>query len=267
MSIGAPKLRLLAEEAARRGGQVIADRLLIERTIEVKNGTDLVTDADQASEAAILAYLREQRPTDSLLAEESGLSAAGGLQWIIDPLDGTANYARSIPHFCVSVGVTGPQGLLAGAVFDPQRDELFSAAQGQGATLNGRPIKATDVSALDRAMLCTGFPHDMRLQPEPAAALLNRLLRRARGVLRMGATALDLAYVACGRYDGHFQHGVKPWDLAAGALLVTEAGGVVSALDGAAFDLQGGEIIACGAQLASALQDECRAALAELAAR
>jgi myo-inositol-1(or 4)-monophosphatase len=257
------ELRVSAEEAARRGGRVIAERLNRERVVEFKKGIDPVTDADRASEEEILGYLRGRHPDHSILAEESGLSSLpSGFRWVVDPLDGTANYARGVPHFCVSVAVEGPEGVLAGAVYEPLRDELFSAAKGEGATLNGRAIRVSEVPTLEKAMLCTGFPYDVRLRPEPSVPLLNRLITRAHGLLRMGAAALDLAYVACGRYDGHFQLGVYPWDIAAGSLLVTEAGGVCSGLDGKPLDLAGGNVIGSNPRIAAELKAEIAAVLA-----
>ncbi len=256
-------LRSTAEEAARRSGAILKERLATARQVDLKKEIDLVTDADRASEAALLAYLRERHPTHAILAEESGQSFSGELRWLVDPLDGTTNYAYGVPHYCVSVAVEGPQGLLAGAIYDPIRDELFSAGQGEGATLNGRPLRVRETTTLETSLLVTGFPFDVRLHPEPSASLVQRLLRRARGLLRLGSAALDLAYVAAGRLDAHFQVGLYPWDVGAGALLVKEAGGVLSRIDGSAFDLHTGDLIAAAPGIAEALQAECRAAVVD----
>ena len=262
------ELRASAEEAARLAGRILAERFGGRRTVEFKGGIDLVTDADRASEAALVAFLRGRYPNHAILAEESGLSQApGDLRWLVDPLDGTTNYAHRVPHFCVSVAVEGPQGLLAGAVYDPLRGELFSAARGQGAHLDGRPIAVSEASSLERALVCTGFPYDVRERPELPVGLFDRIIRKVQGVRRLGSAALDLAYVACGRFDGFFEVGLKPWDIAAGALLVAEAKGVVTRLDGAPLDLASGQVLAGGPALHRALQLECAAVIAEVAVR
>jgi myo-inositol-1(or 4)-monophosphatase len=252
-------LRRTAEEAARLAGRVLAERFQGERTIEFKrSANDLVTDADKASEEALLGFLRARHPGHAILAEESGASQGAGLRWLIDPLDGTTNYAHRVPHFCVSVAVDGPDGVLAGVVYDPMLDELFSAARGQGATLNGRPLRASDTREIGRALLCTGFPYDVRERPEGPVGLFNRFIRRAQGIRRTGSAALDLAYVAAGRFDGFFEFSLKPWDIGAGGLLVMEAGGVMSQIDGSAFDVMRGDVLASAPALAAELQEECR---------
>ncbi|MCI0569122.1 MAG: inositol monophosphatase [Myxococcaceae bacterium] len=258
-------LRAAAEEAARRAGRVLAERFGGERTIGFKGDIDLVTDADRASEAVLLGFLRERYPSHAVLAEESGEAQGVGFRWVVDPLDGTVNYAHRLPHFAVSVAVEGPGGLLAGVVFDPMRDELFSAGRGEGATLNGRPIRVSAEGALERALLCTGFPYDVHARPETPLALLAHFLTRAQGIRRLGSAALDLAYVAAGRYEGFFEVRLKPWDVAAGALLVMEAGGTVAQLGGGAFSLASGDVLACNAALAPRMKSECVAVMARLA--
>jgi myo-inositol-1(or 4)-monophosphatase len=253
-----------AETAARLGGAVLREVFDRARTIRYKGGIDLVTDADQASEAAVLGFLRKQHPAHAVLAEESGASGSGGHRWFVDPLDGTTNYAHRLPHFCVSVAVEGPEGLLAGAVYDPLRDELFSAARGQGATCNGLPLRPSEATELGRALLCTGFPYNVHQHPEGPMGLLQRFIRRAQGIRRMGSAALELAYVAAGRFDGYFEFGLKPWDIAAGALLVQEAGGLCLRIDGAPLDLVVGDVLACAPGLEGPLVGECRTFLAEL---
>ena len=258
------ELRATAEEAARCAGRVLAERFEGARTIEYKSGRhDLVTDADRAAEEALLRLLRERYPGHAILAEESGLSQGARMRWLVDPLDGTTNYAHRIPHFCTSVAVEGPDGLLAGAVYDAMRDELFSAARGQGATLNGRPLSTSAVQALDHALLSTGIPYYASLRPEAPVGLLTRVVRRAQGLRRMGSAALDLAYVAAGRFDGHFEFGLKPWDIAAGALLVREAGGVVTRIDGAPLDLAVGDMLACCPGIATELAAVCAGFVAD----
>ena len=256
------ELRASAEEAARLAGRILADLFAQARVIEWKGVIDLVTDADRASEAALLAFLRKRYPGHTVLAEESGLSAGQGpYRWLVDPLDGTTNYAHRVPHFCVSIGVEGPEGLLAGVVYEPLRDELFSAGRGQGARLNGQPLATSPTTLLEHALVCTGFPYDVRERPEVPMSLFAHFVRRVQGVRRMGSAALDLAYVAAGRFDAFFEAGLKPWDVAAGALLVTEAGGAVSRFDGAPLVLEGGQVLAAGQALHGALVREASVAL------
>jgi myo-inositol-1(or 4)-monophosphatase len=183
---------------------------------------------------------------------------------LIDPLDGTTNYSHRVPHFCVSVAVQGSGQLLAGAIYDPLRNELFSAARGRGATLNGSPLSVSSVQSIDRALLCTGFPYDVRERPEVPLGLFNRLIRHAQGVRRIGSAALDLAYVAAGRFDGFFEFGLKPWDIAAGALLVMEAGGTMTRVDGEPLDLSIGDVLACCPGIEEQLKTECSGFLAEI---
>jgi len=270
MSSGAEPLGVLlasAEEAARLGGEVLRDAFGDARTISYKGGIDLVTDADRASEAAVLGFLRSRHPGHAVLAEESGASGAGGYRWLVDPLDGTTNYAHRLPHFCVSVAVEGPEGLLAGAVYDPLRDELFLASRGRGATCNGVALRASDANELKRSLLCTGFPYNVHDHPEGPMGLLQRFIRKAQGIRRMGSAALEMAYVAAGRFDGYFEFGLKPWDIGAGALLVQEAGGLCRRIDGAPLDLAVGDVVACAPGLEGPLVGECQRFLAELGYR
>jgi myo-inositol-1(or 4)-monophosphatase len=253
-----------ALEAARRAGTVLADRFGGERTIRYKGGIDLVTDADHAAEKVMLELLEERFPDHAVLAEESGASRGSGFRWILDPLDGTTNYSHRVPHFCVSVAVESSDGLLVGVIHDPIRGEVFAASRGGGATLNGEPIRAADTTDLDAALLCTGFPYDVREKPEAPLGLFNRLIRCSQGVRRFGSAALDLAYVACGRFDGFFEFGLKPWDIAAGALLVQEAGGRVTRVDGEPLDLAVGDIIAAAPGLYERMRDETREFLREI---
>jgi myo-inositol-1(or 4)-monophosphatase len=253
-----------AEEGARKAGRVLADRFEGQRTVEYKGRIDLVTDADKAAEAELIGYVHHRFPDHTILSEESGLESRGELRWFIDPLDGTTNYSHRVPHFCVSVAVQGSGELLAGAIYDPLRDELFSAARGRGATLNGRPLSVSSVQSIDRALLCTGFPYDVRERPEVPLGLFNRLIRHAQGVRRIGSAALDLAYVAAGRFDGFFEFGLKPWDIAAGALLVMEAGGTITRVDGEPLDLAIGDVLACSPGIEEQLKTECSGFLAEI---
>jgi len=248
-----------AEEGARRSGQILRERLGRQRTIEYKGGIDLVTDADKASEKELLAFILGRHPAHAVLAEESGVTQGGSYRWLVDPLDGTTNYAHRLPIFSVSVAVEGPEGVVVGVVYDPMRDELFRAAKGRGAFLNGEPIRPSAVSAMDQALLCTGFPADVRENPAAPLGLFTRIIQQAQGVRRLGSAALDLAYVASGRFDGFFEFRLKPWDIGAGALICQEAGAVATRIDGAPFDVAVGDILAVTPGLAKELAAQCAA--------
>ena len=231
-----------AIQTARDAGRILAERF--GRTLEITNKSelDLVTESDLASERLIIERIKTYHPRHSILAEESGASSpvdqepGSEWRWIIDPLDGTTNYAHGYPCFCVSIGLEYNGRMEVGVVYDPMRDELFTAERGQGASLNGRRIQVSPVNSLSAALLCTGFPYDVRERSEFARHFANFIMN-AQGVRRDGAAALDLAYVACGRFDGFWEEGLKPWDVAAGSLLIQEAGGRVSKYDGAPLNI------------------------------
>jgi myo-inositol-1(or 4)-monophosphatase len=238
-------------EAARRGGLVLRQRFGGRRTIDYKGGIDLVTDADRASEEALLAFLAERHPGAAVLAEESGERGAAGsaLRFVVDPLDGTTNYAHGLPHFAVNVAALDGRGIAAGATWDPIRDEMFLAARGEGASCNGDPIHVSETPELVRALLCTGFPYDVHQNHEMPLRIFGEYMKRARAIRRFGSAALDLAYVACGRFDGFWEMRLKPWDLAPGILLVREAGGRVNDFDGGEEMLARGDICAANLDL------------------
>lgn len=244
-------LRAACAEAARLGGEVLREKWGTARTIEYKGGIDLVTDADRASEAAVLGFLTARFPGAAILAEESGASGAGagGLRFFVDPLDGTTNYAHGVPHFAVNVAVADAAGLAAGATLDPLRGEAYGAARGRGATLNGEAIGNSGRTELRGALLVTGFPYDVQQRPDEPLRLFGEFLRRARAVRRFGAAALDLAYVAAGRFDGFWELRLKPWDVAAGILIAREAGALVTDLAGGDRMLESGDIVACAPAL------------------
>lgn len=233
----------VAVTAAKAAGAVLVRKQHEVRKIDFKDAAhfDLVTDADKASEAAILEVLRAQVPEHGVIAEESGASQ---LQqpyiWFVDPLDGTVNYAHRIPHFCTTLAVEDAKThqVLAGVVFDPIRNELFTASRGNGAFLNGTRIHCSAAARLGEAVLSTGFPTDVDKNPDVPLGLFNNIVQKVRGVRRMGSAALDLSYVACGRLDGYFEVGLKPWDVAAGSILIEEAGGKMRRIDGGPFDPQ-----------------------------
>jgi myo-inositol-1(or 4)-monophosphatase len=249
----------LAEQAARVAGEVLLDLARgPARGVEAKSSpTDLVSDADRAAERALVEVLLSERPRDGVLAEESGERPSGsGVTWVLDPLDGTVNFLFGIPVWAVSVAAIDAEGELVGTIYDPNRAELFSAARGEGAVLNGAPIRASSKEDLTTALVGTGFAYVPEAR-ELQARRLVRVITRVRDIRRAGSAALDLASVACGRLDGDFEAPMEPWDKAAGVLLVREAGGVVSELPGP-LDLSSG-VIAAGA----GLHDELRAVVLE----
>ncbi|HEX4108160.1 MAG TPA: inositol monophosphatase family protein [Solirubrobacteraceae bacterium] len=237
MSIPAPEgLRAIAEELAREAGGLLHERFLAGRTRAVASKstpTDLVSEADLASERAIRERLARLRPEDGLLGEEGGDSVIGtsGLRWVVDPLDGTINFLFGIPHWCVSVAVQDAGGItLAGVVFDPLRDELFAACREGPATVDGVALERPErPGTLDEAMVATGFAYDATVRAAQAQVIAG-LLARVRDVRRLGAAALDLAWTAAGRYDAYFERTVKLWDIAAGQLLCERMGVEVRAL-------------------------------------
>ena len=236
------ELRRLAVDVAVAAGTVARDgrrRLGVGQSVahDTKSTpTDPVTEFDRAAEASIVETLRSQRPDDSIVGEE-GADHVGtsGLEWHIDPIDGTANFVYDLPAWCTSVAVVDDEGPLAGAVFAPVTNELFSAARGGGATLDGEPIRCSDASALELALIATGFNYSPTTR-ERQAERLAVLLPRVRDVRRFGSAALDLCFVAAGRFDAYFEEHLNSWDLAAGVLIASEAGATTSNLSGGAAD-------------------------------
>jgi myo-inositol-1(or 4)-monophosphatase len=205
--------------------------------------TDVVLDADRAAEAEVVRILRVAFPDDAIVAEEGSTGGDGPLRWFVDPLDGTVNYLYGIPHFAVSIACSDSAGPLLAVVFDPSRDELFVATRGHGAWLGASRLVVSETGEPARALVATGFAYAAESRALQAE-LLPRLLPRVRDVRRLGSAALDLAYVAAGRLDAYFETGVQPWDVAAGTLLVREAGGVVSEVAGIGHDRRAGVVAA-----------------------
>jgi myo-inositol-1(or 4)-monophosphatase len=236
-----------AIQTARDAGQILLERFGRALQVSNKGDIDLVTEADVAAERLIVERIRSYYPRHAILAEESGetLTASGQSEWrwIVDPLDGTTNYAHGYPCFCVSIALERAGKIEIGVIYDPTRDELFAAERGQGATLNGRSIRVTETEDLNRALLCTGFPYNVRERGDFARHFYHFIMH-AQGVRRDGSAALDMASVACGRFDGFWEEGLNPWDVAAGVLLIEEAGGRVSRYDGSRFDIYTPPILA-----------------------
>jgi myo-inositol-1(or 4)-monophosphatase len=247
---GASTLRDFAVRIAHEAGAVLREGWGNTHQPERKGRIDLVTEYDRRSEALLLGRIRERFPHHAILAEESGASGADAeFRWLVDPLDGTTNFAHNYPFFAVSIGVERAGELVAGVVHDPVRDETFAAAAGLGATLDDQPIRVSDIGTLERALLVTGFHYSIRERPEPTLSLFREFLVRAQGVRRDGSAALNLCYVACGRFDGLWEARLSPWDLAAGVLIAREAGGTVTDFAGGPFRLDGGQVMAANAPL------------------
>ena len=236
-----------ATQIAREAGHLLVQRLGIAK-VTTKGDINLVTEADIAAENLIIERIRSHYPQHGILAEESGEAVLVGgkrseWKWIIDPLDGTTNYAHGYPCFCVSIALEHNGELTLGVVYDPMRDEMFAAERGQGATLNDRRIRVSSVEELSGAMLCTGFPYNVRERPDFAREF-TKFTMEAQAVRRDGSAALDLAYVACGRFDGFWEDGLSPWDIAAGALLISEARGRVTNFNDQPLDIYNEQVLA-----------------------
>jgi myo-inositol-1(or 4)-monophosphatase len=241
----------IAVTAARKAGNIIiraVDRL---ETVKVssKSDNDFVTDIDKAAENAIIEIIHKAYPSHSILAEECGYHKGDDMTWIIDPLDGTLNFIHGFPHFAVSIAVKYKNVIEHGVVYDPIRQELFTASRGQGAKLNRFRLRVSQHSALKGAMLGTGFPYKDIAFLDKYLQQFSAFTHKGVSIRRPGAAALDLAYVAAGRLDGFWEYGLSPWDIAAGALLVTEAGGLLSEPGGGQNYLESGNLAAANAKL------------------
>ncbi len=237
----------IAVEASKRGSKVLLEHWgKLKQIKEKSTAGDLVTEADHLSEECVLNYLREKCPNHTILSEESGLHAVEGAEfiWAVDPLDGTTNYTHQVPIVAVSIALIYKGNPIVGVVYNPFVEEMFVAGENRGAYLNDQPITVSDVETLGKSILATGFAYDRRDTPDNNYAEFCYLTSQTQGVRRMGSAALDLAYVACGRFDGFWERGLNVWDIAAGTLLVREAGGVVSSYENGPIDLNSGRILA-----------------------
>jgi myo-inositol-1(or 4)-monophosphatase len=242
----------VALRAARAAGRIHLKRLSRIHIVRKSNTIDLVTEADRESEAAIIEVIHRAFPTHSILAEESGASGhKSDHQWVIDPLDGTTNFAHGFPQFCVSIAYRHRGRSEFGVIYDALKKECFMAHRGRGAQLNGKPIHVSTTDLLNSSLLGTGFPYDRRERRRFYLCFWEAFMTRAQDIRRTGAAALDLAYVACSRTDGFWEFGLKAWDVAAGALILEEAGGRATNSDGSALDMHGGNILASNRRLHS----------------
>jgi myo-inositol-1(or 4)-monophosphatase len=240
----------IAMRAARAAGRVHLKWLSRTSVTRKSNAIDLVTEADQQSEAAVIDILQRAFPTHAILAEESGANAhTSEHRWIIDPLDGTTNFAHGFPQFCVSIAYERRSRVQFAVVYDALKKECFVSKRGRGTSLNGKSVHVSRVPTLDLSLLSTGFPYDRRERRRYYLAFWEAFMMRTQGVRRTGSAALDLAYVACGRVEGFWEFGLKQWDVAAGALMVEEAGGHVSNMDGSRLDIAAANIVASNGRL------------------
>ncbi|MBV8657865.1 MAG: inositol monophosphatase [Burkholderiales bacterium] len=235
-----------AIKAARRAASVIqrASNNLDLLRVERKEHNSFVTEVDRAAEAAIVDTLLEAYPKHAILAEEGGAKGDSEYTWIIDPLDGTTNYLHGFPQYCISIALQHRGQISQAVVYDPNRNDLFTASRGAGAFLNDRRIRVSKTRELSDSLVCTGFPYSDFGKLDTYLGMLKDVLQKTAGVRRPGAAALDLAYVACGRFDGFWELGLAPWDIAAGSLLVLEAGGLITDLHGEADFLESGNVVA-----------------------
>jgi myo-inositol-1(or 4)-monophosphatase len=245
-----------ASQIAREAGALLMDYFQRHVTIEYKGDADLVTVADRKSEALIRERLRQHWPSHDILGEEGGLQDTGSdYRWYVDPLDGTTNFAHGFPVFCVSMALEYKGKRIAGVIYDPTRDELFTAEQGSGAYLNHQRIQVSKTANLAECLVATGFPSHKR-HKNPNIFFYHQITLRTHGVRRAGSAALDLCCVACGRFDGFWEFNLNPWDTAAGVLIVEEAGGKVSNFRGGPFELTSRETLASNSLIHQALLHE-----------
>ena len=234
-----------AIEIAREAGKFIKDKLHTAHTINYKGGINLVTEIDKISEEIITSKIRTLFPDHDILAEEfTDINSGSDFRWIIDPLDGTTNYAHGFPFFCVSLALERLNTMIIGIVYDPILDEMYVAEKGKGAYLNEREIHVSNTHSIIKSLLATGFPYDIQVNTDNNLNYFNEMILRAQAIRRAGSASLDLAYVAAGRFDGFWELKLNPWDIAAGWLLVEEAGGLVTDIAGNNYYLESSSILA-----------------------
>jgi len=257
-----PAFLATAVEIVLQAGEIQRARQASGFRVDKKGEIDLVTEVDLECERLCRAVLAERFPEHDILAEElssgPGEPARARYRWVFDPLDGTTNYAHGLPIFCASLALELDGQAIVGAIYDPSRHELFTAERGEGAFLNGTPLRVSSTASLLDALLVTGFPYDMHSRGPELVELFGLFLSRARAVRRLGSAALDLCYVAAGRFDGFWEQHLKPWDVAAGALIVQEAGGRVTGMDGTPFSPGAGHLAAANGAVHDAMLEVIR---------
>lgn len=244
----------LALAAAATGVEIVRAGFGAHKITEQKGRINPVTEIDRASEEAIVALLTKHRPNDGLLGEEGSARTSDGRRWIIDPLDGTVNFVHGVPQVAVSVALYDGKAPLVGVVHDVIRDEVFAAANEQGATLDGRPIRVSEVAEPHRALVATGFPYDRDKYGAVYAETVGAVLERVNGLRRTGSAALDFAWIACGRFDGYWEYSLGPWDAAAGVLIATEAGAVITDGKGRPYTVDSPHFVVANPRLQPQLQ-------------
>jgi myo-inositol-1(or 4)-monophosphatase len=239
-----------AMDVARGAGEILRRNYGAEQCVHYKGEVNLVTDVDRRSEEYIIGRIRSAFPDHGILSEESSeILSPSAFRWIVDPLDGTTNYAHGYPCFCVSIAVERDGKVLAGAVYDPLREELFTSAAGEGAHLKGTPIKVSTTGKLRQSLLATGFAYDVNTAEDTNLANFREFVFTGQAIRRDGSAALDLCYLACGRFDGFWELSLKPWDTAAGLLILAEAGGVATRLDGSPYNVHHPDILASNGKI------------------
>jgi myo-inositol-1(or 4)-monophosphatase len=239
-----------AREVALRAGELLKEGLDRPHEVRYKGAIDLVTEMDVAAEKLILSAIASTYPDHAVLAEESGESqpASSGYKWVVDPLDGTTNYAHGLPIYCVSIGLEQDGEPLLGVIYAPSLGELFSAERGKGATFNDRPMRVSTTKEVSKGLLVTGFPYDVQVKSTNLAHF-GSFIHEAQAVRRLGSAAIDMAWTAAGRFDGFWEPRLAAWDMCAGSVLVTEAGGRVTRYDGSPFSIYGREVLATNGHL------------------
>ena len=257
----------IAVRAARAAGTVITRNMDRVDTLAItsKRRNDFVSEIDKLAEQAIIETVRKTHPGHGFLGEETGRHGGDEYVWIIDPLDGTTNFLHGFPAFAVSIAIQHKGRLEHGVIYDPVRQELFCASRGDGATLDGKKIRVTSPKGLEGTLIGTGFPFLEHQDVDAFMAMLRTIILKTAGVRRAGAASLDLAWVAAGRLDGFWEMGLKPWDMAAGALLVQEAGGIVGGIDGSTEFMESGNVVAGGRKVFAALVRELKPYLPRIA--
>jgi myo-inositol-1(or 4)-monophosphatase len=246
----------VAIAAAREAGQFLLENVGRVKRVESKKGEErnLVSEIDRGSETLIIQSIRSRFPTHQILAEESGESSSpADYKWVIDPLDGTTNYLHGLPMFSVTIAIEKMGEVVAGVTYDPNLDEMFTAEKGSGAFVNGRRLAVSPTSRLIDSLLVTGFPYDIAINPDHAVEHFCNFLMEARGIRRLGSAAIDLAYVAAGRFDGFWEVNLNPWDMAAGALFVREAGGRITDFFGNTSSIYKKQVLASNAVIHEAM--------------
>ena len=239
------EIKSFAVDLARNAGALLKKKFNKTHKIQYKGDINLVTEADKMSENLIIKSIRREFPDHGILSEESpAVAGSGKIRWIVDPLDGTTNYAHGYPVFCVSIALENDGKVVLGVIYDPMREELFSTVRGKGVYLNGKNLSVSSIRDISRSLLATGFPYDIRESRENNLDYFSRMAVNVQAIRRAGAAALDLAYLAAGRFDGFWELKLKPWDTAAGCLMVEEAGGSVSDLAGKPWNISSPSVLA-----------------------